>query len=291
MDSEVKLEWNVQECPRPGSIRAGWSGGPSGRRPTSGPGRPARRNWHIAGGCSSARSNAWGSADSHTCAASSPGAGTPCWRPASPWDRGTSHKSRRAPSAEARGGVWHRPGPLRRVSSGVFLSSRGLGRRRQEPQGSNRGFRIPSLLCLVSLPLWYFLLWLPYLVSLGHLKVISVHMGMRWLDGTTNSVDMNLNKLWEIVEDRGAWHATVHRVTKSWIWLSNWTKTITGPNWTPGPPECTWCASRAVHSGYYARSLTTSYQVLPILLPVYFSIHPLTFITDNIIPWHSLHLF
>ena len=36
-----------------------------------------------------------------------------------------------------------------------------------------------------------------------------------WLDGITNSMDMNLNKLQEIAEDRGAWQATVHRVTKS----------------------------------------------------------------------------
>ena len=38
---------------------------------------------------------------------------------------------------------------------------------------------------------------------------------MRWLDGTTDSIDMNLSKLWEIVEDRGAWHTAVHAVTKS----------------------------------------------------------------------------
>ena len=39
---------------------------------------------------------------------------------------------------------------------------------------------------------------------------------MRWLDSITDSMDMNLSKLWETVKDRGAWHATVHVVTKSW---------------------------------------------------------------------------
>ena len=48
----------------------------------------------------------------------------------------------------------------------------------------------------------------------------------RRLNGNTNSRDMSLSKLWDIVKDREAWHATVHGVAKSWTWISDWTKTI-----------------------------------------------------------------
>ena len=102
------------------------------------------------------------------------------------------------------------------------------GNQTVSPKG-NQLWILEGLMLKLKLQSFGHLIWgadsLEKTLMLGRIegKRRRVWQKMRWLDSITDSMDVNLRRLWEVVEDRGACCGTVNGVTKSWTWLRYWT--------------------------------------------------------------------